>query len=274
MGSSLQHNLSLPCPSERRLDPPPGAKRSEGAFLVQAAAAAPRRGGAGRSDPGPFTLSHSLLSPTSVSAVQCPSSSHYAACTSSCPDTCSDLTASQSCATPCTEGCECDDGFVLSSSQCVPLRQCGCDFDGRYYAMGEFFWATANCTVQCLCEEGGDVYCFNKTCRGGEVCAVEDGYRGCFPEREAVCLLGQSQVLHTFDGAAYAFPAEFSYALLRTCPERPEYLEIDINKKKPEAGPAWLRGVRILVADQEVKIGGIGASEVKVRLLWPWRVFR
>lgn len=133
--------------------------------------------------------------------------------------------------------------------------------------MGEFFWATANCTVQCLCEEGGDVYCFNKTCRSGEVCAVEDGYQGCFPKRETVCLLSQNQVLHTFDGAAYAFPSELSYTLLKTCPERPEYLEIDINKRKPDAGPAWLRGVRILVADQEVKIGGVGALEVKVRFL-------
>ncbi|XP_024607712.1 alpha-tectorin isoform X8 [Neophocaena asiaeorientalis asiaeorientalis] len=199
-----------------------------------------------------------------VSMVQCPSFSHYSVCTSSCPDTCSDLTASHTCATPCTEGCECNAGFVLSTSQCVPLHKCGCDFDGHYYAMGEFFWATANCTVQCLCEEGGDVYCFNKTCRGEEVCTVENGYQGCFPKRETVCLLSQNQVLHTFDGAAYPFPVEFSYTLLKTCPERPEYLEIDINKKKPDAGPAWLRGLRILVADQEVKIGGIGASEVKV----------
>lgn len=94
---------------------------------------------------------------------------------------------------------------------------------------------------------------------------MEDGYQGCFPKRETVCLLSQNQVLHTFDGAAYAFPSEFSYTLLKTCPERPEYLEIDINKKKPDAGPAWLRGLRILVADQEVKIGGVGALEVKVR---------
>lgn len=209
----------------------------------------------------------------SVSFVQCPSFSHYSVCTSSCPDTCSDLTASQNCAMPCTEGCECNEGFVLSTSQCVPLHKCGCEFDGHYYAMGEFFWATANCTVQCLCEEGGDVYCFNKTCRGGEVCAVEDGYRGCFPKRETVCLLSQNQVLHTFDGAAYTFPSEFSYTLLKTCPEKPEYLEIDINKKKPDAGPAWLRGLRILVANQEVKIGGVGASEIKVRLLLPLRVF-
>uniref|UniRef100_G1PN46 Alpha-tectorin n=1 Tax=Myotis lucifugus TaxID=59463 RepID=G1PN46_MYOLU len=199
-----------------------------------------------------------------VSTVQCPSFSHYSVCTSSCPDTCADLTASQTCASPCTEGCECNDGFVLSASQCVPLHECGCDFDGRYYTLGEFFWATANCTVQCLCEEGGDVYCFNRTCRADEVCTVEQGHRGCFPRRETVCLLSQDQVLHTFDGAAFAFPAEFSYTVLRTCPEQPEYLEIDINKKKPDGGPAGLRGLRILVANQEVKIGGVGASEVKV----------
>ncbi|XP_074068329.1 alpha-tectorin [Macrotis lagotis] len=199
-----------------------------------------------------------------VSTVQCPTFSHYSVCTSSCPDTCSDLTASLSCLTPCTEGCECNEGFVLSTSQCVPLHKCGCDFDGHYYTMGEFFWATANCTVQCLCEEGGDVYCFNKTCRDGEVCSVEDGYQGCFPKRETVCLVSQSQVLHTFDGVAYAFPMEFSYTLLKTCPEKPDYLEIDINKKKPDAGPAWLRGIRIQVADQEIKIGGIGASEIRL----------
>lgn len=210
-----------------------------------------------------------LLSPlpTPVSTVQCPSFSHYSVCTSSCPDTCADLTASQTCASPCTEGCECNDGFVLSASQCVPLHECGCDFDGRYYTLGEFFWATANCTVQCLCEEGGDVYCFNRTCRADEVCTVEQGHRGCFPRRETVCLLSQDQVLHTFDGAAFAFPAEFSYTVLRTCPEQPEYLEIDINKKKPDGGPGWLRGLRILVANQEVKIGGFGAAEVKVRPL-------
>ncbi|XP_056682094.1 alpha-tectorin [Monodelphis domestica] len=199
-----------------------------------------------------------------VSTVQCPSFSHYSVCTSSCPDTCSDLTASLSCLTPCTEGCECNEGFVLSTSQCVPLHKCGCDFDGHYYTMGEFFWATANCTVQCLCEEGGDVYCFNKTCREGEVCSVEDGYQGCFPKRETVCLVSQNQVLHTFDGVAYAFPMEFSYTLLKTCPERPDYLEIDINKKKPDAGPSWLRVIRIQVADQEIKIGGIGASEIRL----------
>ncbi|XP_077695788.1 alpha-tectorin isoform X4 [Eretmochelys imbricata] len=199
-----------------------------------------------------------------AAAVQCPEFSHYSVCTNSCPATCSDLTAPLACSSPCTEGCECNKGHVLSTDQCVPIHKCGCDVDGRYYAVGESFWATAGCTVQCRCEDGAEISCLNVTCREGEVCAVENGYRGCYPKRESLCLVSQNQVLQSFDGVSFMFPPEHSYTLLKTCSERPHFLEVDISKKKPESKPNWLRPLRIQVAGQEVKVGGSSTSEIKV----------
>ncbi|XP_048368680.1 alpha-tectorin isoform X2 [Sphaerodactylus townsendi] len=199
-----------------------------------------------------------------ATTVQCPEFSHYVVCTSSCPATCSDLTAPLTCTTPCTEGCECNAGYILSTDICVPLHQCGCDVDGRYYSIGESFWATVECTLQCWCEEGGEISCFNSTCQEGEACAVENGYQGCYPKRETLCLVSQDQVLQTFDGATFLYPPDNSYTLVKTCPERPNFLEIDVSKKKPETNADGLRALRILVASQEVKIGGIDNSEIKV----------
>lgn len=199
--------------------------------------------------------------------MRCPALSHYSVCTSSCPATCSDLTAPLACASPCTEGCECNEGHVLSVDRCVPVQKCGCDADGRYYAIGESFWAAADCTVECHCEDGGDARCFNTTCPEGEVCTIENGYRGCYPKRESLCLVGQNQVLQTFDGVTFPYPLEHSYTLLKTCPERPDFIEVDISQKKPGSAPNGPRVVRIQAVGQEVKIGGAGLSEIKVKVL-------
>lgn len=140
--------------------------------------------------------------------------------------------------------------------------------DGRYHAVGESFWASVDCTMQCWCEEEGDVNCFNATCQEGEVCTVEKGYQGCYPKRETLCLVSQDQVLHTFDGVGFVYPSDNSYTLVKTCPDRPTYLEVDISKKKPDLSPDWLRTLMIQVANQDVKIGGVDNSEIKVRIYW------
>ncbi|CAH2319465.1 alpha-tectorin [Pelobates cultripes] len=199
-----------------------------------------------------------------ASAVQCPEFSHYSVCTSSCPATCSDLTAPFSCSSPCTEGCECDEGYVLSADLCVPVGKCGCEIDGKYYVAGDSFWASADCTVECWCEDGGDISCFNTTCRDGEICSVENGYQGCYPRRESICLVNQNQVISTFDSVTFPYPVEYSYTLLKTCPDKAEFIEVDISKKKPDSNTNWIRPLRIQVAKQEIRIGGTSTSEIKV----------
>ncbi|NWH68173.1 ZAN protein, partial [Geococcyx californianus] len=64
--------------------------------------------------------------------------SHYTDCVSTCPSTCNDIFASSLCekTEECTEGCECDNNYVLSNGKCVPLGNCGCrDDDNNYYSV-------------------------------------------------------------------------------------------------------------------------------------------
>lgn len=74
--------------------------------------------------------------PPPPTAIPCPSNSHYSECTPPCPPTCSDLFP-LFCHLPpttCVEGCQCDSGYVLSDSNCVPLDKCGClDSDREYH---------------------------------------------------------------------------------------------------------------------------------------------
>ncbi|NWV01741.1 ZAN protein, partial [Upupa epops] len=68
----------------------------------------------------------------------CPHHSHYTDCVSNCPSTCNNIFASSLCekTEECTEGCECDDHYVLSNGKCVPLSDCGCrDDDNNYYSV-------------------------------------------------------------------------------------------------------------------------------------------
>ncbi|NXU29376.1 ZAN protein, partial [Thalassarche chlororhynchos] len=68
----------------------------------------------------------------------CPPHSHYTDCVSTCPSTCNDIFASSLCekTEECTEGCDCDDNYVLSNGKCVPLSNCGCrDDDNNYYSV-------------------------------------------------------------------------------------------------------------------------------------------
>ncbi|VDM70215.1 unnamed protein product [Strongylus vulgaris] len=76
---------------------------------------------------------------TSCPPQTCPLHSHYETCRSSCPATCIDSSAPDFCDLLCSEGCTCDQGYVLDNTQistltCVPLEECGCtDTNGNSY---------------------------------------------------------------------------------------------------------------------------------------------
>ncbi|KAK1153453.1 alpha-tectorin [Acipenser oxyrinchus oxyrinchus] len=200
-------------------------------------------------------------------ALSCPESSHYQMCTSSCPRSCSDLTSHLYCAHPCTEGCECAEGYVLSGNRCVRLEDCGCNQDGLYYPRNESFWTGRDCTRRCVCGEEGALSCFNDSCAEGEVCSTQYGPLGCYLRREGACVLAQSQILSTFDGAALSFPDENSYYLLKLCGPGAHNLtsvEVKIGRKMMNKGPSWLKPVIVRLAGQEVQLGGSDFEKVKV----------
>ncbi|CAJ0596705.1 unnamed protein product [Cylicocyclus nassatus] len=61
----------------------------------------------------------------------CPPHSQYEVCKSSCPASCADSSSPDFCDLPCSEGCTCEQGYVLDNTQismvsCIPIEDCGC----------------------------------------------------------------------------------------------------------------------------------------------------
>lgn len=96
--------------------------------------------------------------------MQCPTNTHYEICAIACPATCQSLTPPKGCQAQCVEGCSCDDGYILSGDACVPLSECGCVYNNRYYRTGEVFYPNGQCEEECNCKKGGEV----KETRGGK----------------------------------------------------------------------------------------------------------
>ncbi|CAL8305053.1 alpha-tectorin [Gadus morhua] len=205
-------------------------------------------------------------------ALSCPEDSHYQVCTSACPSSCSDLTSALYCAHPCTEGCQCDPGYILSGSRCVNLDDCGCEHEGLYYPRNDTFWAgtsskASECKLRCVCGPAGEVSCFNDSCREGEVCTAEVGRLGCYPLREGTCSVAQNTVTSSFDGVSMSFPDDSSYYLLKLCgsaPRNVSSVEVKIGRKLVNKGPTWMRPVVVRVANIEAQIGGTDFDIVKV----------
>nr|XP_057933710.1 alpha-tectorin [Doryrhamphus excisus] len=197
----------------------------------------------------------------------CPPFSHYEVCTNACPASCSDVTAPLYCAHPCTEGCQCDPGYVLSGNHCVQRDDCGCEHNSLYYPLNDTFWSGAECSLRCTCGTAGEVSCFNDSCKEGEVCGAEVGKLGCYPRREGVCSMAQNAVTSSFDGAFLLFPDDSSYYLLRLCgaaPANGSMVEVKIGRRLVNKGPAWKRPVVVSVASLEVQVGGMDLEAVKV----------
>ncbi|PAV72138.1 hypothetical protein WR25_06789 isoform C [Diploscapter pachys] len=98
----------------------------------------------------------------------------------SCPATCANATLDPFCEYGCSEGCECDDGYVLDNNNldqvtCVPVEQCGCvDGNGNSHP-GNQTWLSNNCTVWNICSNG-TWYSKPNFCSLYAYCGVDDNF--------------------------------------------------------------------------------------------------
>uniref|UniRef100_A0A8C2WYZ8 VWFD domain-containing protein n=1 Tax=Cyclopterus lumpus TaxID=8103 RepID=A0A8C2WYZ8_CYCLU len=133
----------------------------------------------------------------------CGANSHYELCGPPCPLTCSGPTSPAGCDenAHCTEGCVCDDGFLLSNDKCVPLAECGCQEGGQYYQTGQVFYPEGSCDIRCVCSEGGHIQCDGKfRCSTNEMCVVKGGVASCSPSSIGSCSVSGVRIIRSFDG--------------------------------------------------------------------------
>ncbi|KAK2530935.1 IgGFc-binding protein-like [Columba livia] len=120
-----------------------------------------------------------------VCALSCPANSNYSSCMSACPASCMDFTSPSECESPCVEGCECLPGYILSGSDCVPYKQCGCTYLDKYYEIGEIF-TIDDCSQECRCTESSTVSCTINSCGSDKICGISNYTRGCY--RSGPCM--------------------------------------------------------------------------------------
>lgn len=109
----------------------------------------------------------------------------------------------------------CQDGFMLSGDECVPMSHCGCSHHGVYYKEGETFYPTQQEVCQCL--SGGTVECQNTSCPDGDPGKVIDGVFQCPSQVSSTCVATGDCTYVTFDGMAFNITGTCSYILTQTC---------------------------------------------------------
>ncbi|KAK3508570.1 hypothetical protein QTP70_032905 [Hemibagrus guttatus] len=122
------------------------------------------------------------------------------------------------CTQLCQEGCQCDNGLVLSGDQCVPPTSCGCFHEGRYRQSGEQFWSSQQCQFHCVCDgTSGFVNCSSSSCQEHEICHVIDGEYGCHSRPSATCSASGDPHYTSFDGHRFDFQGTCHYTLATVC---------------------------------------------------------
>lgn len=186
---------------------------------------------------------HDLVSPSLSPELACPPHSHYELCGSSCPSSCAEPALPDSCPTPCQEGCQCDPGFMLSGTDCVPPTQCGCSLEGRYYLPGEIFWAGERCERLCYCEAStGMVRCSPYSCGPGQRCGVLRGVFGCHALSPGTCQVAGHAHIIAFNGRPVALPSTCASVLAESCgaPGLLPFFKVELQKENRSHSPLML----------------------------------
>ncbi|XP_008578947.1 PREDICTED: zonadhesin, partial [Galeopterus variegatus] len=189
--------------------------------------------------------------------LRCPSGSSYSPCTSPCPATCLSLDAPMDCPTalPCVEGCECQKGYILSGTTCVPLSQCGCtDPRGFYHLVGESWYTENTCTRLCTCSVHNNITCLQTTCKPNKMCWPLDGLLLCRASGMGVCRVsGESQYV-SFDGSRHPLQGTCTHVVMKVCHPSMDlpFFKISAENEEGGTGAFHLRQVYVDIYDSQI----------------------
>lgn len=176
--------------------------------------------------------------------ISCPAHSHYELCALDCSRTCSSIFAPLRCTERCREGCVCDEGFVFSGDECVPMARCGCLHHGSYYKVEEHFRPTE--LEECECHTDGMVDCHKipapteSSCQG-----VGEGHQ-CPTATSGTCVVTGDRSYLSFDGTAFDIPGACAYVLTESCSGDDDTEHFVVKIKKNSRQKTKVSGIEVL----------------------------
>ncbi|ELK29546.1 Zonadhesin [Myotis davidii] len=192
--------------------------------------------------------------------LKCPSGSSYSPCANPCPATCRTLNTPKDCpaALSCAEGCECQEGHVLSGASCVPFNECGCtDSRGSYYPVGESWYTDTTCSTLCSCSTH-NISCLDTSCTPGQLCWALHGLIRCRSSGLGVCRIADKSYYVSFDGHYHAIRSTCAYVLVKTChftTDLPFFKISGENEEREGQSPAfYLRQLNISIFDSLITL--------------------
>ncbi|KAM4043769.1 IgGFc-binding protein-like [Anomaloglossus baeobatrachus] len=191
---------------------------------------------------------------TSCGGIECPSNSEYNECMTACPATCLDPQAPEKCTSPCVEGCQCKDGFILSGGVCITKSQCGCWYNDQYYNKGDEF-IEGNCVRRCQCQENSIISCLPMSCPEDEICKAQNGLLGCYPPSTSICHIYGDPHYSTFDGTLHHFQGSCNYTVSETCANTSHSFSVT-TRNEHRGNPSWtaINSVALTVDGVHIRI--------------------
>uniref|UniRef100_A0A8C9FQ34 VWFD domain-containing protein n=1 Tax=Pavo cristatus TaxID=9049 RepID=A0A8C9FQ34_PAVCR len=201
--------------------------------------------------------------------ISCPAHSHYELCSLDCSRTCSSIFTPLRCTERCREGCVCDEGFVFSGDECVPMARCGCLHHGFYYKVEEIFYPTD--LEECECQAGGMVVCHEISSPN---CRVVNGELRCPTNTSGSCVVTGDRSYLSFDGKAFDIPGACSYILTESCTDGDDAQHFVVKIKKNPRQKKKVSGIEALSVEvyglsltlEQGKIGTVVVNSVSHRL--------